>query len=98
MRKDYGTRKKMMGGGMTKKRTMLKDGSLKMVTKNGKKVPFFAADGKGKMMGGGMVKPKKMMGGGMLKPKKKMMGGGMTKIKYRGGGIVKQGVRPTKYV
>ena len=73
-------------------------GSLKMVEKDGKQVPFFAADGKGKMMGGGMVKPKKMMGGGMLKPKKKMMGGGMTKIKYRGGGIVKQGVRPTRYI
>jgi hypothetical protein len=42
--------------------------------------------------------PNKMMGGGMLKPKKKMMGGGMTKIKYRGGGIVRQGVRPTKYI
>ena len=74
------------------------DSKLKMVEKDGKKVPFFAADGKGKMMGGGMVKPKKMMGGGMLKPKKKMMGGGMTKIKYRGGGIVKQGVRPTRYI
>ncbi len=32
------------------------------------------------------------MGGGMTKPKK-MMGGGMTKIKYKGVGIVKQGVR-----
>ena len=29
---------------------------------------------------------------------KKMMGGGMTKIKYKGGGIVKQGVRPTRYI
>lgn len=29
---------------------------------------------------------------------KKMMGGGMTKIKYRGGGIVKQGMRPTRYI
>ena len=46
MRKDYGTRNKMMGGGMMKKRTMMKNGGLKMVTKNGKKVPFFAADGK----------------------------------------------------
>ena len=63
MRKDYGTRNKMMGGGMMKKRTMMKNGGLKMVTKNGKKVPFFAADGKGakdlgkaKMMKGGRVK------------------------------------------
>ena len=37
MRKDYGTRTKMKDGG-----------KLKMVTnKEGKKVPFFAADGKG---------------------------------------------------
>ena len=71
MRKDYGTRNKMMGGGMMKKRTMMKNGGLKMVTKNGKKVPFFAADGKGskdlgkaKMMKGGRVKK---MGGGMSK-------------------------------
>ena len=42
-----GGRVKKMGGGMMKKRTMLKDGSLKMVMKDGKKVPFFAADGKG---------------------------------------------------
>jgi len=41
------SRMKVMGGGMMKKRTMLKGGSLKMVTKGGKKVPFFAADGKG---------------------------------------------------
>ena len=42
-----GGRMKKMGGGMMNKRTMLKDGSLKMVMKDGKKVPFFAADGKG---------------------------------------------------
>ena len=81
MRKDYGTRTKAMGGGMMKrtkkmgggmmKRTMMKKGGLKMVSKNGKKVPFFAADGKGskdlgkaKMMKGGRVKK---MGGGMSK-------------------------------
>ena len=45
MRKDYEVRNKKMGGGMAKKRTMMKNGGLKMVTKNGKKVPFFAADG-----------------------------------------------------
>ena len=45
-----GGRVKKMGGGMMKKRTMMKAGSngkLKMVMKGGKKVPFFAADGKG---------------------------------------------------
>ena len=72
MRKDYGTRNKMMGGGMMKKRTMMKKGGLKMVTKNGKKVPFFAADGKGaKDLG----KPKMMKGGRVKK-----MGGGMSKL------------------
>ena len=55
MRKDYGVRTKMANGG-----------KLKMVTnKEGKKVPFFAADGKGKMAMGGRVK--KMGGGSMMK-------------------------------
>jgi hypothetical protein len=36
-----------MGGGMMKRPMMKEGGKLKMVTKNGKKVPFFAADGKG---------------------------------------------------
>jgi len=40
----------MMGGGPM---GYNQGGSLKMVDKNGQKVPFFAADGKGKMMGGG---------------------------------------------
>ena len=54
-----GMTKKMRGGGMVKK---LKDGSLPMTTVDGKKVPKFAADGKGKndlvkkARGGGMVK------------------------------------------
>ena len=38
-----------------KGRKNYKTGGLKMVEKDGKKVPFFAADGKGKMMGGGKV-------------------------------------------
>ncbi len=38
-------------GGMKKKGYA--KGGLKMVMKGGKKVPFFAADGKGKMAGGG---------------------------------------------
>ena len=43
--------KKMMG--------YKKGGSLEMVEKDGKKVPFYAADGKGKMAEGGKVKKKK---------------------------------------
>lgn len=49
----------MKGGGMT----YAQGGSLKMVNKGGEKVPFFAADGKGKMMGGGMTYAK----GGMTR-------------------------------
>ena len=41
------SRMKVMGGGMMKKRTMMKGGKLAMVKVKGKKVPFFAADGKG---------------------------------------------------
>ena len=70
MRKDYGTRTKMANGG-----------KLKMVTnKEGKKVPFFAADGKGakdlgkaNMMKGGRVK--KMGGGSMMKKREAMKKG-----------------------
>ena len=48
MRNDYGKRNMKMGGGMMKRRPMMqKGGKLKMVMKGGKKVPFFAADGKG---------------------------------------------------
>ena len=51
---------------------------LKMVkNKEGKKVPFFAADGKGKMNKGGMTKKKKGMakGGATMKKKGYAMGG-----------------------
>ena len=66
-----GGRVKKMGGGMMKRPMMKEGGKLKMVMKGGKKVPFFAADGKGakdlgksKMMKGGRVKK---MGGGISK-------------------------------
>jgi|TARA_R100001480_G_scaffold122417_1_gene120884 hypothetical protein len=53
-----GGRVKKMGGGMMMKRPMMKDGGkLKMVkNKEGKMVPFYAADGVGKMKKGGMAK------------------------------------------
>ena len=41
---------------------MDKTGKMKMVKKGGKKVPAFAADGVGKMMGGGMAMPYKKGG------------------------------------
>lgn len=48
------------------KKKMNKGGKLKMVKKNGQMVPFYAADGKGKMMGGGKMKKYKMKDGGKL--------------------------------
>ena len=57
------------GGGAMKKKGYSKGGKLKMVEKNGKKVPFFAADGKGKMAGGGMMKKKGYAKGGAVKVK-----------------------------
>ncbi len=45
---------KMRGGGMTARKGYA-DGGMPMVMKEGKKVPSFAADGKGKMKHGGMA-------------------------------------------
>ena len=96
--------KKMMGGGMAMKTKMgtkggamggakgYKDGGkLPMVEKDGKMVPAYAADGKGKMMTGGKVKSKGMAKGGMMKTKGYKKGG-----KVRGAGIARKGVRPAK--
>ena len=55
---------------------------MKMVMKDGKNVPAFAADGKGKMKNGGKVATKKMAMGGATAKKampKKAMGGKMGK-------------------
>ena len=83
-----GVTKKMMGGAMKKKKPVaMKAGSkvtkkagggkMPMVTKNGKRVPAFAADGVGKMKKGGATK--KRMGGAMMKKKKGYAKGGKTK-------------------
>ena len=52
---------------------------MKMVMKDGKNIPAFAADGKGKMKNGGKVVAKKAMGGKVTKKAmpKKAMGGKM---------------------
>lgn len=67
--KEGGTMKKMNPGMMAimakKKEMPMKKGGMPMVMKDGKKVPAFAADNKGKMAKGGKVK--KMMMGGMAK-------------------------------
>jgi len=70
--------KKMMGGGMAKKKMMAKGGMAK------KKMMAKGGMAKKKMRGGGMAK-KKMRGGGMAM--KKMRGGGMAMKKMRGGGM-----------
>ena len=80
-----------MGGAKMKKKGMSK-GGLKMVKgPDGKMVPFYAADGKGKMNKGGMSKKKKGMANGgtaMMKKKKGMANGGaMKKKSYSKGGV-----------
>ena len=64
---------KQMGGG----------GKLPMVEKNGRMVPFFAADGEGKMAGGGPTPPKTK---GYFKGGRVMSGGGKTTTKMAMGG------------
>ena len=69
-----GGRMKKMGGGMMKRPMMKNGGSgkLKMVTnKEGKKVPFYAADGVGKMKKGGIAKLNPGRKAYMMKKKKK---------------------------
>ena len=83
------------------------DKKMKMVKdKDGKMVPEFAADGKGKMSAGKMVKKKGMakgMAAGKQVKKKGMAAGGKAKGKAKGGkskvrgaGIARKGVRPVK--
>ena len=63
---------KNKGGPVTKKpKGAYAAGGMPMVMKGGKKVPAFAADGKGKMNKGGMTKKAGYMYGGMAKKKKK---------------------------
>ena len=81
------------------KKKMAGGGSLKMVEKNGKKVPFYAADGVGKMSKGGGVS--KAMGEDRTrvpaeysakaqskKPVKKKMDGGKVYERKHGGKTV----------
>lgn len=74
--KEGGTMKKMNPGMMAimakKKPMKMADGGMPMVEKDGKKVPAFAADGKGKMAKGGMTK--KMAKGGGIEVKGKTKG------------------------
>ena len=74
-----------MGGGKMKTKMMSGGGKLRMVEKDGEMVPFYAADGKGKMADGGKIRmsTKMMANGGMTRiMKKEMMN---TKGNKRGG-------------
>jgi hypothetical protein len=67
--------KGMKAGGSVMKKGYAAGGSMPMVTKDGKKVPAFAADGKGKMAAGGVATKGYAAGGKALfgfvkKPKK----------------------------
>lgn len=82
----------MMGmrkGGMAKTKKMAMggyaEGGMPMVEKDGKKIPAFAADGKGKMAKGGMA----------CAPKKKMASGGYTRA---ADGIASKGKTKAKQV
>ncbi len=94
------------GGAMKKKPIAMKKGSkLRMVEKDGKKVPFFAADGVGKMKKGGATKPKKRPAS-MVKPKprpsskngitKETLVGSMTKADVKK--AIDRGKNPTKKI
>tara|TARA_R100001163_G_C5041124_1_gene179243 strand:+ start:536 stop:808 length:273 start_codon:yes stop_codon:yes gene_type:complete len=74
-----GKTKMGMAGGMKTKMGMAggRKAKLPMVEKNGEMVPFFAADGKGKMMAGRMVPKTKgyFKGGKVMQSKMATKGG-----------------------
>lgn len=82
-----------MGGAMKKTKGYAKGGKMPMVMKDGKKVPAFAADGKGKMAAGGMAKKTKGYAkGGAMKKTKGYSRGGVA----RGMGAATKGGRFTR--
>ena len=87
------------GGKTMKPKGMNTGGKMPMVEKDGKMVPTFAMDGKGKMMGGGkvMMAPKGMSAGGAVtavsKDMKKKGGAKGGKTVARGSGAA----RPQKF-
>jgi len=104
-----GAKKKAMGGMMKSKMAskggarggkrmppgMKRGGSLEMTMVDGRKVPAFAADGKGandlaKKQAGGMMKSKGMAKGGAMKKKGYAMGGPVKKKGMAKGGAMKK--------
>jgi hypothetical protein len=61
--------KMMASGGMMKKGYAAGGAVMPMVMKDGKKVPAFTVDKKGKMASGGMMKSKMAAAGGKAKAK-----------------------------
>jgi LysM repeat protein len=81
------------GGAMKKTKGYAAGGKMPMVEKGGKKVPAFAADGKGKMAAGGMTKKTKGYAkGGAMKKTKGYSRGGVA----RGMGAATKGGRFTR--
>jgi len=70
--------KGMNAGGKMKTKGMKAGGKLPMVEKGGKMVPFYAADGEGKMSGGGKVRMSTKL----------MANGGPTMLNKKEGGNV----------
>jgi hypothetical protein len=66
-------------------------GGMAMVKKDGKMVPGFAADGKGKMKHGGKISGMHMMPDGSMMKNSAMMKGGKVKTCAKGGGIEVRG-------
>ena len=94
------------GGTMKKMVKKMSDGGMPMVTKDGQRVPTFAADGKGKMAKGGMTKhedikmDKKVVKKAVGMHDKQQHGGKKTNLSKlaRGGGVEMKGKTKGKMV
>lgn len=94
------------GGDMKKMVKKMSDGGMPMVTKDGQRVPAFAADGKGKMAKGGMTKhediklDKKIVKKAVGMHDKQLHGGKKTNLSKlaRGGGVETKGKTKGKMI
>ena len=89
----------MIGVAKPKAKTKMATGGMAMVEKDGKKVPAFAADGKGKMAMGGLAKApikkpapapiKQLVGGPNMAPPNAPKGPSKLGSKFNKGGMAK---------
>lgn len=94
------------GGDMKKMVKKMSDGGMPMVTKDGQRVPAFAADGKGKMAKGGITKhedikmDKKVVKKAVGMHDKQLHGGKKTNLSKlaRGGGVETKGKTKGKMI